>query len=197
VEDRQASIIDATIPLLLEHGRGVTSKQIAEAANIAEGTIFRAFGDKETLVQAAIEKYLDPEPLRDALRAIDPSLPLEHKVRAIIYLLRERFQSVMRIMATVGHERPPVPQVRHQFVGIIEQILAPELDRLNWPAERVAYILRLISFSSAFPALNEGVEFSIDDLTRIVLVGIVGELDDTNSEVRPTASTTASQETPC
>lgn len=197
MEDRQASIIDATIPLLLEHGRGVTSKQIAEAANIAEGTIFRAFGDKETLVQAAIEKYLDPEPLRDALRAIDPSLPLEHKVRAIIYLLRERFQSVMRIMATVGHERPPVPQVRHQFVGIIEQILAPELDRLNWPAERVAYILRLISFSSAFPALNEGVEFSIDDLTRIVLVGIVGELDDTNSEVRPTASTTASQETPC
>jgi len=197
VEDRQASIIDATIPLLLEHGRGVTSKQIAEAANIAEGTIFRAFGDKETLVQAAIEKYLDPEPLRDALRAIDPSLPLEHKVRAIIYLLRERFQSVMRIMATIGHERPPVPQVRHQFVGIIEQILAPELDRLNWPAERVAYILRLISFSSAFPALNEGVEFSIDDLTRIVLVGIVGELDDTNSEVRPTASTTASQETPC
>lgn len=197
MEDRQASIIDATIPLLLEHGRGVTSKQIAEAANIAEGTIFRAFGDKETLVQAAIEKYLDPEPLRDALRAIDPSLPLEHKVRAIIYLLRERFQSVMRIMATVGHERPPVPQVRHQFVGIIEQILAPELDRLNWPAERVAYILRLISFSSAFPALNEGVEFSIDDLTRIVLVGIVGELDDTNSEVRPTALTTASQETPC
>lgn len=197
VEDRQASIIDATIPLLLEHGRGVTSKQIAEAANIAEGTIFRAFGDKETLVQAAIEKYLDPEPLRDALRAIDPSLPLEHKVRAIIYLLRERFQSVMRIMATIGHERPPVPQVRHQFVGIIEQILAPELDRLNWPAERVAYILRLISFSSAFPALNEGVEFSIDDLTRIVLVGIVGELDDTNSEVRPTALTTASQETPC
>lgn len=190
-------IIDATIPLLLEYGRGVTSKQIAEAAGIAEGTIFRAFGDKETLVQAAIEKYLDPEPLRDALRAIDPSLPLEHKVRAILYLLRERFQSVMRIMATIGPERPPVPQERHRFVQIIEQILAPELDRLNWPAERVGYILRLISFSSAFPALNEGVEFGIDDLTRIVLVGIAGELDESIMAAPSVISTQASQEAPC
>jgi hypothetical protein len=38
----------------------------------------------------------------------------------------------------------------------------------------VAHILRLISFSSAFPALNEGIEFSIDDLARMVLVGIAG-----------------------
>ena len=68
-------IIDAVIPLLLEHGRAVTSKQIAEAAGIAEGTIFRAFGDKETLVQAAIEKYLDPEPLREALRSHRPGAP--------------------------------------------------------------------------------------------------------------------------
>ena len=87
-------IVDAVIPLLIEHGRDVTtSRQIAEAAGIAEGTIFRVFGDKETLVQAAIEKYLDPEPLREALRCIDPALPLEHKVRAVILLLHERFHS--------------------------------------------------------------------------------------------------------
>src|SRR5690242_9162924 len=115
-------IIDAVIPLLIEHGRGVTSRQIADAAGIAEGTIFRAFGDKETLVQAAVEKYLDPEPLRDALRAIDPGLPLENKIRAIVYLLRERFQNVMRIMAVVGHQRPPIPQERSEFAVIIGRI---------------------------------------------------------------------------
>jgi AcrR family transcriptional regulator len=178
VEERQAMIIDAVIPLLIEHGRAVTSKQIAEAACIAEGTIFRAFGDKETLVQAAIEKYLDPEPLRDALRAIDPALPLEHKVRAIIFLLRERFLNVMRLMAIIGGQRPPVPQERQHFAQIIANILGPDLERLNWPAERVGYILRLISFASAFPALNEGVEFSLDELARIVLVGIAGDTPD-------------------
>ncbi|WP_431280077.1 TetR/AcrR family transcriptional regulator [Leifsonia poae] len=188
VEERQAMIIDAVIPLLIEHGRAVTSKQIAEAAGVAEGTIFRAFGDKETLVQAAIEKYLDPEPLRDALRAIDPALPLKHKVRAIIFLLRDRFQSVMRLMAVIGGQRPPVPQERHYFAQIIGSILEPDMHRLNWPAERIGYILRLISFATAFPALNEGVEFSIDELARIVLVGIAGDAPEDLDLTAPAAS---------
>ncbi|WP_223695069.1 TetR/AcrR family transcriptional regulator [Leifsonia poae] len=178
VEDRQAMIIDAVIPLLIEHGRGVTSKQIAEAAGIAEGTIFRAFGDKETLVQAAIEKYLDPEPLRDSLRAIDPALPLENKVRAIVYLMRERFQSVMRIMAVIGPQRPPLAQGRAEYSQIVAVILEPEAGRLNWSTERTASILRLISFASAFPALNEGADFSSDELADIVLLGIAGRSAD-------------------
>lgn len=173
-EERKAMIVDAVIPLLVEHGRAVTSRQIAEAAGIAEGTIFRAFGDKDTLVAAAIEKYLDPEPLRESLRAIDPALPLEHKIRAVIYLMRERFQSVMRIMAVIGPERPSVPQERHEFARIIARIIEPEAASLNLPPERVAYVLRLISFSSAFPALNEGVEFSVDELARIALLGVAG-----------------------
>lgn len=174
VEERQAMIIDAVIPLLLEHGNSVTSKQIAEAAGIAEGTIFRAFGDKETLVQTAIEKYLDPEPLRVSLRAIDPALPLEQKVHAIVYLLRERFQSVMRIMAVGGPQRPHIPRERTEFAKIISVILEPEADQLNWPTDRVGHILRLVSFAAAFPALNDGIEFSSDDLAKIVLVGISG-----------------------
>lgn len=173
-DDRKAMIIDAVIPLLIEYGRGVTSKQIAEAAGIAEGTIFRAFGDKETLVAAALETYLDPEPLRDALRAIDPALPLEHKVRAVIILMRERFRSVMRIMAVIGPERPPVPQERQEFVRIIARLIEPEAAALNLPPERVAHVLRLLSFSSAFPSLNEEVEFSVDELARIALLGVAG-----------------------
>lgn len=190
-EDRKAMIIDAVIPLLVEHGRGVTSRQIAEAAGIAEGTIWRAFGDKDTLVRAAVEKYLDPEPLRDALRAIDPALPIDNKVRAIVYLLRERFTNVMRIMAVVGHERPPVPQERTEFAAIIATILAPEADDLNWPPERVAHILRLISFSSAFPALNDGIEFSVDELARIALVGVAGR---PFAIYTPTTAATAAQQ---
>ena len=59
VEDRRASLVEVTIPLLREHGVGVTTKQVAEAAGIAEGTVFRAFGTKvPRLVGAltAIEK---------------------------------------------------------------------------------------------------------------------------------------------
>jgi AcrR family transcriptional regulator len=202
VEERQAMIIDAVIPLLIEHGRAVTSKQIAEAAGIAEGTIFRAFGDKDTLVSAAIEKYLDPEPLRQALRSIDPALPLENKVRAMIYLMRERFSSMFRMIAAIGGERPPVPNARHEFPAIIAEVLAPEADSLNWPAERVAHIIRMVSVASSFAALNEGMEFSVDEIARFVLYGVAGQPADVGetlsrttpalfvSSASPTASVT-------
>ena len=67
-------IVAATLPLLIEHGDRVTTKQIAEAAGIAEGTIFRAFGDKDEVIAAAIESALDPAPLEAALSAI-PTRP--------------------------------------------------------------------------------------------------------------------------
>ena len=46
--ERRAEIVAATLPLLLAHGAAVTTRQIAEAAGIAEGTIFRVFPDKES-----------------------------------------------------------------------------------------------------------------------------------------------------
>ncbi|HRQ00236.1 MAG TPA: helix-turn-helix domain-containing protein, partial [Terrimesophilobacter sp.] len=96
VEERQASIIDAVIPLLAVHGRDISSKQIAEAAGVAEGTVFRAFGDKDSIIAAAIAKFLDPEPLRDELRAIDGDLDLHSKVLAIITIMQRRFGEIFR-----------------------------------------------------------------------------------------------------
>jgi len=42
-DDRRAALIEATIPLLIEHGTAVSTRQIAQAAGVAEGTIFRVF----------------------------------------------------------------------------------------------------------------------------------------------------------
>src|SRR5690606_40981582 len=45
--DRRNAIAAATVPLLVEHGAAVTTRQIADAAGVAEGTLFRAFADKD------------------------------------------------------------------------------------------------------------------------------------------------------
>ena len=54
--ERRAEIIATTLPLLMEHGSAMTTRQIAEAAGIAEGTIFRVFEDKTALIEAVVEQ---------------------------------------------------------------------------------------------------------------------------------------------
>lgn len=70
-------IIDAVIPLILEHGVGITSRQIAEAAGVAEGTVFRAFGDKESLIAAAADAFFERGASGESGPLIDASLDLE------------------------------------------------------------------------------------------------------------------------
>lgn len=66
-EERRASILAATVPLLLERGRDVTTRELAVAAGVAEGTLFRVFADKQELVRAAVAQVLDPAQLLEEL----------------------------------------------------------------------------------------------------------------------------------
>ena len=50
-DDRRAMIAEQAIPLFIEFGSSLTTRQLAEHLGIAEGTIFRAFGDKDALVR--------------------------------------------------------------------------------------------------------------------------------------------------
>ncbi|MCX7521183.1 helix-turn-helix domain containing protein [Microbacterium sp. STN6] len=183
IEDRRAMIIAAAAPLLMERGTAVTTRQIADAAGIAEGTIFRAFDDKESLIRATVEHHLDPEPLRQSLREIDAGLALEEKVPLILSLLRARFSGVFRMMAALAHldghtPGPPHRPDRLEYATIVANALEPDLARLNCPAERVAPFIRLVAFSSSLPTFAEASPFSEDELSRLVLYGIAGATGD-------------------
>jgi AcrR family transcriptional regulator len=178
VEDRRAMIIDAVIPLILEHGSSLTSRQIAEEAEIAEGTIFRAFGDKDSLIRAAVEKYFDPLPMRARLAGIDPEAPMRDKVRSIIEILQARFSGVFSMMSALGQSaRPPHQDAksRTEYARVIAELLHPEIELLNVPAERIGPLVRLVAFATALPPLNENTTFTVDELTDFVLYGIAGQ----------------------
>ena len=101
-DERRAAIIEATLPLLLAHGTSVTTRQIAEAAGIAEGTIFRVFPDKESLIEAVVERAFDREPVEAAMRAIDRRLPLEDRLVEAVEIIRRRIASIWQLMTAVG-----------------------------------------------------------------------------------------------
>jgi len=173
-EDRREAILCSVLPLIKEHGREVSTRELAEAAGVAEGTLFRAFGDKETLLEAAVAKLLDPLPLITGLRSIDVDLPLEQKLNDILFHLRARMTGIFRIMAALGiRGRPPVTPETGYWIQVVAELLAPHADELSVPPETVAYWLRMQAFASTLPTFNTPYEFTTDELARLVTSGVV------------------------
>ena len=100
-DQRRASIIAATRPLLAEHGLDLTTRQVAEATGIAEGTIFRHFASKDELISAVIADSLDVDSLSADLRAIDLELPLTDRVAEAMTVLRSSFTSIHELTAAL------------------------------------------------------------------------------------------------
>jgi len=172
-EDRKASIIDACIPLLFEHGAAVTTRQIADAAGVAEGTLFRAFGDKDSIIRAAVERFLDPEPIRQALSYIDPDLSLEQKVNDMLFHLRARFTGIIGIMSAIGtkptyHGR----DVQQELLEIITGVLEGEAVRLRVPPAQAAYIIRILAFAVSIDSVSANYRMETTDIANFVVFGI-------------------------
>ena len=174
-DDRRAMIIEAVIPVIIENGRDVTTRQLAEAAGLGEGTLFRAFGDKETLIRAAAERYYEPGLIRNAINAIDHGANLEQKVNGILVAMRDRMRGVHGMMSALGMTGPPPgPSNRARLDGVIEELLAPNLAELDVSPARVLQFIRLVSLSASIPSFTEGQEIPTEELARMITYGVAG-----------------------
>jgi AcrR family transcriptional regulator len=152
-DERRSMIVAATLPLLLEHGDRVTSRQIAEAAGIAEGTIFRAFADKDEVIAAAIETALDPEPLEAALTGIAAGLSFEAGLAAAVVIMQQRVIDIWRLVSSVGtrfHEitRRPMPDS-----GALVRMFEANRSEITVEPIAAARLLRALTLSTTHPML--------------------------------------------
>lgn len=87
-------------------GRQVTTREIADAAGIAEGTIFRVFESKDAVIEAVVAHVMDVADTVTALRHIDLAQPLEMRVTRGAVIIQERLASVFEIMVALHRRRP-------------------------------------------------------------------------------------------
>lgn len=173
-DERRAAIVEATLPLLLERGPNVTTRQIAEAAGIAEGTIFRVFPDKDAVLRAAVELAFDTDAAERALAAIDRALPFEEQLAEAVEIMQRRLSDIWRLVSTVGEtaalrdrERTP-PADLLALVGLFE----PERKRLRADPETAARELRALTLAVSHPALYADEPMSPAEIVSLLLDGI-------------------------
>lgn len=156
-EERRAAIIDAVVPLILAHGTEITTRQIAEAAGVAEGTIFRVFPDKESLIAAAVDQAFDPAPVEAELAAIDRSLPVDQRAIRAARVIQDRFTHVWRVMHAVGMTGPPPGDEGRQrgrrSLVALAAVFEPDRSALRMDPMAAAELLRGLVFAGTHPAL--------------------------------------------
>lgn len=195
-DERRAMIVAAAVPLVVDHGAAVTTAQIARAAGIGEGTIFRAFDGKDDLLRACVAHVAGPDHVLRELAAIPMDQPLTDRLTDAIGALRshmERMGAAIGALAASGRHglsrgddgrpggrRDPttgrsgdrdaaVTQTHDAVVALLE----PDRDTLRQPPEVVAdYVLRMLSPRRS-PLAASG---QIDDATLADLVvrGVAG-----------------------
>lgn len=138
-EERRATIIKAALPLLAEHGTSVTTSQIAAAAGIAEGTVFRVFSDKQELVASCVGEAMCPEKGLDELRAVPRDMALPQRLSWVAHTMTARISelgALMHVLASTGYRIDRAPQ-------------DPKLDRDRWLREAVAAVVDVIGSDAA------------------------------------------------
>ncbi len=182
-DERRAAIITATRPLLMEHGRRTTARLVAEAAGIAEGTIFRVFPTMEELFEAVMDAEFDPEPFLAAVARIDLDQPLRDRMVAVTTLLQRRFISIFQLMIALAVPKPPDRfrnhELRHRLAteGVIK-VLEPDAERFRVPPEEVVRLLRLLTFSASHPHISENRPMKPADIVDVILHGTLARGED-------------------
>lgn len=189
-QERRSAILRDVRPLLLERGAGVTTKELAQAAGVAEGTLFRVFEDKNALVRAAATAAVDPAADVPALAAVDVDAPLAARVRAVLEIGLDRMGHVMQWMgilhevaraegehlgpgAHLGMREHAERQRRGQLEvrDAVVALLAPDAARFARPVEETVDLLTLTVGGlamSLIDARRRGVEPSVPPLDVVV-----------------------------
>jgi AcrR family transcriptional regulator len=154
-EERRCAIIEAVVPLLLERGDAVTTRDIARAAGVAEGTLFNVFVDKDELLAAAVEAAIDPAPFEYEITAAGAGDRNGDRLVAVVEVLQRRSLAMFHLMSSIGGRyRAPKPGPMPLSCALVAYFEASDLA-LRLGSADAAQVLRSLTFARSHPLMTD------------------------------------------
>ena len=132
--ERRASLIAATRQLILDHGPDVTTRQVAEAAKVAEGTLFRVFPTRRDLIAATIADHLSSERLADIFAAAPTTTTVDETTEVCLSTAADYVTTFGRFIPR-PHRGGDQDEIRFRIMELWE---ARVCDIANWIRDRLA-----------------------------------------------------------
>jgi AcrR family transcriptional regulator len=177
-------LVATTLELVMERGADVSTRQIAEAAGVAEGTIFRVFDTKEELLRAAWASVFDPSALVTELGKVDRAAGLEDRLGLAVEALQAHVHRVIRVLYALRsarepgmHPKPGLPGHRHPddaeaILAALVDLIEPDAGRLRFEPKEAARRLHLLTFAGSHPMITHGQPLSAPEIVSLLLDGI-------------------------
>jgi len=151
-------LIRAAVKLFVEQGiDATTTKQIAEAADVAEGTLYRHFRSKEEMASTVFLTHLEAFS-READKAAAPLSHTKDKIHALVLCYFAFFEAERTlfeyILASEHRELKKYPVTFRQPLHVLMDILEQGVAKGEIPEQNLtlsaAYIIGMVSRVSIF-----------------------------------------------
>jgi AcrR family transcriptional regulator len=145
---RPGELRTAALRLFAHHGYGGTTiDDIAKAADVTVGTIYRYFRDKQALLHAIVE-WTATDPLltpEEVVLAGDPKSRLRHLAQAIWNASRREphVHLIRLLLAESGNAPELVEQYRVKVLEPTERIIADAIDQMG-PSGNTTVVARAV-----------------------------------------------------
>lgn len=192
-EARRQAILEAVAPVLLERGPDLSTRDIAEAAGVAEGTLFRVFADKHELLLQTCWHIMRPEAARGWLASGGEGLTLEEAIGHLVTKMSDGVQRTGRVLlaarslGTGRHHprdhggRPPMEyfeESNREVIAGIADCLRPHAERLAVPPERAALMVRALVVGARHPFAASDPGPTVEEITHLLVRGLARSDDE-------------------